>query len=131
MISQIGASALPKDKLEEYNKITTEMAKIYSTAQVPAYKDRSKLYSLEPEITLALAESRDPGELEYYWTQWRNATGKQMRKLYARYVTLTNDAAKCVTYAVMNRNHLKRGTLHLQGERIRGRNGVQDGRLRV
>ena len=29
MIAEIGASALPKDKLEQYNKITTQMAKIY------------------------------------------------------------------------------------------------------
>ncbi len=25
---------------------------------------------------------RDPKELEYYWTQWREATGKKMRELY-------------------------------------------------
>ena len=93
-ISEIGASALPKDKLEEYNKITTKMAKIYSTAKVPDYKDRSKKLSLDPGITEALAKSTDPRELEYYWTEWRKATGREMRDLYIRYVELANEAAR-------------------------------------
>jgi hypothetical protein len=41
------------------------MAKIYSTAKVPMYKDKSKMASLDPEITQILAESRNPEELEY------------------------------------------------------------------
>ena len=94
MIAEIGASALPKDKLEEYNRITTKMAKIYSTAKVPGYKDRSKRLSLDPGITEALATSTDPGELEYYWTEWRRATGREMRDLYLRYVDLTNEASR-------------------------------------
>ena len=94
MISNIGASALPQEKLEEYNKITTKMAKIYSTAKVPAYENKSKKLSLDPGITEALAKSTDPKELEYYWTEWRKVTGREMRDLYARYVELTNEAAR-------------------------------------
>jgi len=94
MISNIGASALPREKLEEYNKITTNMAKIYSTAKVPAYEDKSKKLSLDPGVTEALAKSTDPKELEYYWTEWRKVTGREMRDLYARYVELTNEAAR-------------------------------------
>ena len=94
MIAQIGVSALPKDKLEEYNKITTKMAKIFSAAKVPEYKDKSKRLSLDPGITEALAKSTDPSELEYYWTEWRKATGREMRALYLRYVDLTNEAAR-------------------------------------
>ena len=94
MIAEIGTSALPKEKLEEYNKITTQMAKIYSTAKVPGYKDRSKKLSLDPGITEALAKSTDPRELEYYWTEWRKATGRKMRDLYLRYVELINEAAR-------------------------------------
>ena len=94
MISVIGASALPKEKLEEYNKITTKMAKIYSTAKVPSYEDKSKMLSLDPGIEEAYAKSTDPKELEYYWTEWRKVTGKEMRDLYARYVELTNEAAR-------------------------------------
>ena len=94
MISNIGASALPQEKLEEYNKITTKMAKIYSTAKVPSYENKSKKLSLDPGITEALAKSRDPKELEYYWTEWRKVTGREMRDLYAQYVELTNEAAR-------------------------------------
>ena len=94
MLSNIGASALPKEKLEEYNKITTKMAKIYSTAKVPAYQDKSKMLSLDPGITEALAKSTDPMELEYYWTEWRKVTGREMRDLYVQYVELTNEAAR-------------------------------------
>jgi len=65
-ISQIGTSILPEEELERYNLITNEMEKIYSTAKVADYKDRSKKVSLEPEITLLLGKSRDPEELEYY-----------------------------------------------------------------
>ncbi len=93
-LAMIGSSALPKDKLEEYNDITTKMSKTYNTAKVPSYKDKTKLVSLEPGIKKVLRESRDPAELEYYWTQWRNATGKQIRKLYMKYVDLTNEAAR-------------------------------------
>ena len=93
-IAEIGASALPKDRLEEYNKITTQMAKIYSTAKVPDYNDRSKKLSFEPGITEVLAKSTDPRELEYYWTEWRKATGRKMRDLFIRYVELTNEAAR-------------------------------------
>ena len=93
-ISNIGTSALPKEKLEEYNNITTKMARIHSTAKVPAYGDKSKKLSLDPGITEAMAKSTDPKELEYYWTEWRKVTGKEMRDLYVRYVELTNEAAR-------------------------------------
>ena len=94
MLSNIGASALPKEKLEKYNKITTKMAKIYSTAKVPAYEDKSKMLSLDPGITEVLAKSTDPEELEYYWTEWRRVTGREMRHLYVEYVELSNEAAR-------------------------------------
>ena len=74
-IAQIGTSILDENDLDRYNVITSEMEKIYSTAKVPDYKDKSKKVSLEPEITLIMGKSRDPDELEYYWTQHRKSTG--------------------------------------------------------
>ena len=70
-ISQIGTSILNEADFDKYSKITAKMEKIYSTAKVPNFKDKSKLVSLEPEITLRMGESRDPQELEYYWDQHR------------------------------------------------------------
>lgn len=66
--------------LYRYNAVVTQLAKLFSTAKVPSYQDRTKLVSLEPELTLALAESRDEKELRHYWVQWRDATGKRMPK---------------------------------------------------
>ncbi len=34
------------------------MLKIYSTAKVPGYKDKSEEKRLEPDLTLIMAESR-------------------------------------------------------------------------
>ena len=47
----------------------------YSTAKVPDFKDKSKMLSLDPELSMILAKSRDHEELEYYWTQWREVSG--------------------------------------------------------
>ena len=78
-LSQIGTSILEQEDLDKYNKITTEMEKIYSKAKVPAFYNESQMLSLDPDITLILAESRDPEELEYYWTHWREVTGKDFQ----------------------------------------------------
>ena len=93
-ISQIGTSILEDEDLDKYNDITNEMEKIYSTAKVADFNDNTKMVSLDPEISLRLAESRDEKELEYYWTQWREVTGKQMKNMYKEYVHLTNKAAR-------------------------------------
>ena len=94
MISQIGTSILEEEDLDRFNHLTNEMSKIYSTAKVPDFNDESKFVSLEPELTERLAESRDPKELEYYWTYWRKVTGKEIKEMYKEYVNLTNKAAR-------------------------------------
>ena len=93
-ISQIGTSVLEGDDLNKYTSIINEMEKIYSTAKVQDFKDKSKVVSLEPEITLRMAESRNPKELEYYWTKHREVTGLKMRDMYKEYIKLTNKAAR-------------------------------------
>ena len=40
------------------------MSKLYSTAQVPDYKDKSVMHNYEPGLVEKLAKSRDPKELE-------------------------------------------------------------------
>ena len=54
----------------------------------------SELYSLEPELTEVMASSRDAEELEYYWTQWREASGRTIKGNYHEYVDLYNEAAE-------------------------------------
>ena len=70
------------------------MARIHSTAKVPAYEDKNKKLSLDPGITEAMAKSTDPKELEYYWTEWRRVTGREMRDMYPQYIKLANEAAR-------------------------------------
>ncbi len=88
--------------VNRYNKITNDMEKIYSTAKVPSYKDKSKKLSLDPGITKILAESRDPKELEYYWEQWRAQTGAKFRDMYKEYVDYTNKAARYEYFKIKN-----------------------------
>ena len=94
LMKNIGTSILPKDKLKAFIDLTTEMGKTYSTAKVLDYKTKSTKFSLEPELTEILANSRDPAELQYYWEQWRAASGQQIREMYGQYVDLYNEAAE-------------------------------------
>jgi hypothetical protein len=49
MLSMIGTLALEEDDLEEYEEVIYDMAKIYHTARVPAFRDMNKLITLEPQ----------------------------------------------------------------------------------
>ena len=70
------------------------MKTIYGKAKVRSYKDKGKLLSLDPDLRLIMANSRDPLELEYYWTQWRAETGHKFRDEYLEYIDLANEAAR-------------------------------------
>jgi hypothetical protein len=70
------------------------MNRIYSTAKVPSYKNPKILLSLEPDLTEILAKSRDVKELEYYWKEWRKATGEKMRDDFIENIDLFNEAAR-------------------------------------
>jgi hypothetical protein len=72
------------------------LEKIYITAKVPSYKNPKILLSLEPDLTDILSSSRDAKELEYYWREWRKATGVRMRKYFIENIDLTNEAARYV-----------------------------------
>ncbi|XP_015434614.1 PREDICTED: angiotensin-converting enzyme-like [Dufourea novaeangliae] len=99
-LSVLGPAALPEDLHREYEKIISDMENIYSTAKICDYKNKNKCdLALEPELTERLMESRDPEELKYIWVQWRKATGEKVKKLYARYVELSNMAARLNNYS--------------------------------
>jgi peptidyl-dipeptidase A len=92
--SSIGTSVLETKDLDQFNKIVIDMGKIYSTAKVPSYKDKSTLLNLSPELSLIMSKSHDPDELEYYWTQWRDKSGVKIRDMYKDYIKLNNKAGK-------------------------------------
>jgi len=72
------------------------MDRIYNTAKVPAYKNHTKLLSLNPDIHEIFANSNDAKELEYYWNEWRARTGQKMRNDYLVMLELSNEAARFV-----------------------------------
>ena len=80
--------------LRQLNLIQADLGDIYSKAKICSYKSKGECnLELEPDLTLLLKESRDYDELKYYWTEWRNASGKKMRSKYLRYVDLSNENA--------------------------------------
>jgi len=94
LMRNLGTSALPNDKLKAFIKLVSDMGEIYSKAKVLDYETKSQEFSLEPELTEIMRNSRDPKKLEYYWTQWRDASGKKMVNKYKTYVDLYNEAAE-------------------------------------
>jgi len=100
MLSNLGTAVLNPKNLKKFSKLKADMTTAYSTAKVNNFASvveenvDVKQFSLEPEISLALAKSRDATELEYYWTQWRDQSGKQIREMYTEYVNYQNLAAK-------------------------------------
>ncbi|XP_071521484.1 angiotensin-converting enzyme-like [Panulirus ornatus] len=94
-MSVLGTAALPKNDLEKYNSLVTEMSTLYSVAKICDYKD-PKICSLalEPDLTRILRTSRDYEELKHVWKMWRYASGRRIRDHYQLFVQLANKAAK-------------------------------------
>nr|XP_048686115.1 angiotensin-converting enzyme isoform X2 [Caretta caretta] len=91
-LSDIERAALPDLELKEYNNILSDMETTYSIAKV--CKGQDKCYPLDPDLTDILAKSRDYDELLFFWKGWRDASGKEIKSKYKRYVELSNKAAR-------------------------------------
>jgi len=94
LLSDIGTAVLRPDKLRKFNALVADMTSTYASAKVREYEELQEEYSLEPHLTLLMAKLRDPEQLQYYWTQWREQSGKQMRGKYMEYVKYMNEAAR-------------------------------------
>ncbi|XP_025082745.1 angiotensin-converting enzyme-like isoform X2 [Pomacea canaliculata] len=87
---------------DEIRAIQSEMETIYSTAKVcfpedkggAARKGKNKCLSLEPDLVSIMAQSRNPILLLIYWANWRDVSGRPIRRLYERFVELLNVGAK-------------------------------------
>ncbi|XP_065335573.1 angiotensin-converting enzyme-like isoform X1 [Cloeon dipterum] len=98
-LSVLGTPALSDTDLEQYNREITTMTQIYSAARICPYINQgcnieTEGIRLEPDMENVLATSRDYEELKYVWSQWRDASGANMRSNYQSYVTLSNKAAQ-------------------------------------
>ncbi|XP_070538259.1 angiotensin-converting enzyme-like [Ptychodera flava] len=92
----IGSAALSSEDKLEYDTIISKMKRTYSTAKVcgrPGHNP-SECFSLEPDLTRILADSRDYDELLWCWEGWRDEAGKPTRDDYTQFVELANKAAK-------------------------------------
>ncbi len=72
------------------------MNKIFNTAKVRSFRDPKVLLSLDPHLTQIFSNSRDVKKLEYYWNEWRNATGAKLREDFINNIPLINEAARYI-----------------------------------
>ncbi|NXD66074.1 ACE enzyme, partial [Eolophus roseicapillus] len=96
-LSVIERAALPEDELKEYNTILSDMETTYSVAKV--CRENKTCHPLDPDLTDIMATSRDYDELLFAWKGWRDASGKQIKNNYKRYVELSNKAAMLNGYS--------------------------------
>ncbi|XP_036428070.1 angiotensin-converting enzyme [Colossoma macropomum] len=91
-LSDLERAVLPDAELKEYNNLLASMETTYSVAKV--CKDENTCLPLDPDLNRIMAESRDYDELLFAWQGWRNASGRELRQSYERYVELANLAAR-------------------------------------
>uniref|UniRef100_A0A3B4GUW0 Angiotensin-converting enzyme n=1 Tax=Pundamilia nyererei TaxID=303518 RepID=A0A3B4GUW0_9CICH len=91
-IMLLGAANLLPEEREEYNTILSTMDNIYSTSKVHPQPNIS--WSLEPELTKIMANSRSYKTLLYAWEGWHNASGVPLKQYYPSFVGLSNKASR-------------------------------------
>ena len=102
IIKNLGDSYLSDEKFNELKNAISNMESVYSQTKIPSYKDDKIMFSLDPEITQVLGESRDPKELEYYWKNWYDNVGTKNKKDFIKYVELRNEAAQLNSESFMS-----------------------------
>uniref|UniRef100_A0A7G3ADB7 Angiotensin-converting enzyme n=1 Tax=Lutzomyia longipalpis TaxID=7200 RepID=A0A7G3ADB7_LUTLO len=105
-LKDLGSSAMSDDDLKQFTDTRNAMTAIYNSAKICPYTQRdcesdpnfTDYLTLDPEIEVRMAESRDYDELQYLWTEWREKSGKLMREDYKEYVRLINLMAQLNGY---------------------------------
>ena len=92
---------MEENSLNDFNNIVSNMTGIYGAGKVCPWKNEdcnlaTDGLTLEPGISGVMDNPADHewDELIYYWKNWRDVSGKKIRSQYARYVELSNVAAK-------------------------------------
>ncbi|XP_078501201.1 angiotensin-converting enzyme isoform X1 [Lissotriton helveticus] len=91
-VQTLGASNLPLPQRQEYNTILSQMDSIYSTSKVCPPNQNTNCWSLDPDLTDIMANSRSYKKLLYAWEGWHNAVGVPLRPKYETFVKLSNEA---------------------------------------
>ncbi|KAI1294749.1 Angiotensin-converting enzyme [Halotydeus destructor] len=94
--SKLGPAAVGVEKSANFKETINRMNAIYSTAKICVTKGDNETCGLplDPDLTTIFEQERDWDVLAEIWTDWRNATGRQVRSLYSRYVELGNEVAE-------------------------------------
>ncbi|KAJ8264684.1 hypothetical protein GJAV_G00152490 [Gymnothorax javanicus] len=98
-IDILGAANLPEVEREKYTSILSKMDSIYSTAKVCPKNETKNCWSLEPELTDIMANSRSYKKLLYAWEGWHNAAGVPLKTVYPDFVKLSNKASQMDGFA--------------------------------
>ncbi|XP_022087764.1 angiotensin-converting enzyme-like [Acanthaster planci] len=97
-IRDIGTAILEPTKVAEFSELVSSMTDNYSTARVCRPGKPDECLQLEPGLTQVMASSRDWDELVWAWKGFRDKAGVPNKPLYARYVELSNEAARANGY---------------------------------
>ncbi|KAA0725567.1 Angiotensin-converting enzyme [Triplophysa tibetana] len=92
IIKVLGPANLPTTERERYNAILSQMDSIYSTTKV--CNGTGECWSLEPDLTDIMANSRSYNALLFAWEGWHNESGNRLRSLYPEFVELSNKASR-------------------------------------
>uniref|UniRef100_A0A3P9IDH5 Angiotensin-converting enzyme n=1 Tax=Oryzias latipes TaxID=8090 RepID=A0A3P9IDH5_ORYLA len=93
----LGSANLQKHEREELNIILSNMSRIYSTVEISPQPNVS--WSLDSEIDETMAKSRSYNLLLFTWEAWHNTAGVPLKKLYSRFVELSNKASRADGFA--------------------------------
>ncbi|XP_055331231.1 angiotensin-converting enzyme-like [Paramacrobiotus metropolitanus] len=114
MLTEIGDHSLEEADITELTSIVNHMNTVYNTATICFNATRSvetlesltksgcpkELQTAVEPVLNKYAENAwdDPAKRKYLWKSWRDASGKQLRDNYTRYIDLKNKAARLSGY---------------------------------
>ncbi|KAG5677065.1 hypothetical protein PVAND_006849 [Polypedilum vanderplanki] len=92
-MTMIGDNILDEKDFRELSSAISQMQSNFAKFKIGCFKNKNELLEFEPDIIEILLKSRDPDELEYYWTNFYNLAGTPSVKNFYKYVELRNKAA--------------------------------------
>ena len=75
-IAKTGISVLEQEDQRSFQKLVKNMTEFNRSVKIPDFTNKRKSISCEPEVIDKMATSRDPNELEFLWTKFRDTAGE-------------------------------------------------------
>jgi hypothetical protein len=89
-----GSVSSNDDDLKKTSKLSSELQKIYSVAEVCESNDQKKCYTLSPVLEQLMQTEKDYDRLTWAWKGWHDQCGNKIRPVYLPYVDLLNKNVK-------------------------------------